>query len=101
VRIRWKEPAGRPGASTKATETAFPMVGGAAKTFATAPADLRFAFAVAAFADILRNGVDAEHWSLAELRDIARGSTYGYAERVELVSLMTKAIALKERVAKQ
>jgi Ca-activated chloride channel homolog len=97
VRIRWKVPGSKPG--TKASETAFPMIGGPAKAFASAPADLRFAFAVAAFADVLRNGVDAEHWALADLRDIAKGATYGLDDRTELVALMNKAIALKERVA--
>ena len=41
------------------------MVGGPAPSFANASSDFRFAFAVAAFADVLRGGADAEHWSLA------------------------------------
>ena len=52
VRIRHK--AAR--RATKATEAAFPMVGGPAASFAKASADFRFAFAVAAFADVLRGG---------------------------------------------
>jgi Ca-activated chloride channel family protein len=51
VRIRHKAPS-----SDRATEAGFPMVGGPAVSFANAPADFRFAFAVAAFADHLRGG---------------------------------------------
>ena len=51
LRIRHKEPRGE-----KATEAAFPMIGGVAASFANASMDLRFAFAVAAFADVLRGG---------------------------------------------
>ncbi|MGN6109243.1 MAG: vWA domain-containing protein [Kofleriaceae bacterium] len=96
VRIRHKEPRGE-----KATEAAFPMVGGPAASFASAAADLRFAFAVAAFADVLRGGEDAEHWSLADLREIARGAAGDSEERRELVSLIERARALKDRTARR
>jgi Ca-activated chloride channel family protein len=96
VRIRHKQPRGE-----KATEAAFPMVGGAAASFANAPADLRFAFAVAAFADVLRNGQDAEHWSLAQIRDMAKAAAGDDADRKELVGLIEKAITLKRRTAQR
>ncbi|HET7501695.1 MAG TPA: VWA domain-containing protein [Kofleriaceae bacterium] len=90
VRIRHKQPRGE-----KATEAAFPMIGGPAATFAAAPADLRFAFAVAAFADVLRNGQDAEHWSLAQIRDLARAAAGNDPDRKELVGLIERASALR------
>ena len=90
VRIRHKQPRGE-----KATEAAFPMVGGAAASFANAPADLRFAFAVAAFADVLRNGQDAEHWSLPQIRDLAKLAAGDDADRKELVGLIDRAIKLR------
>ncbi|MGH2901354.1 MAG: YfbK domain-containing protein, partial [Solirubrobacteraceae bacterium] len=83
VRIRHKQPRGE-----KATEAAFPMVGGPAASFANAPVDFRFAFAVAAFADVLRHGQDAEHWSLAQIRDYARAAAGDDADRRELVGLI-------------
>jgi len=90
VRIRHKQPRGE-----KATEAAFPMIGGPAATFAAATADFRFAFAVAAFADVLRNGQDAEHWSLAQIRDLARAGAGDDADRRELVGLIERAIRLR------
>jgi Ca-activated chloride channel family protein len=90
VRIRHKQPRGE-----KATEAAFPMSGGAAASFANAPADLRFAFAVAAFADVLRNGQDAEHWSLAQIRDLAKAAAGDDADRKQLVGLIDRAIRLR------
>jgi Ca-activated chloride channel family protein len=90
VRIRHKQPRG-----TQATERAFPMISGAVASFANAPADLRFAFAVAAFADILRNGQDAEHWSLAKVRDLASAAAGDDDDRKELVALINRAIALR------
>jgi Ca-activated chloride channel family protein len=94
VRIRHKAPN-----SDQATEAAFPMVGGPAASFASAPADLRFAFAAAAFADSLRGGEDAEHWSLAQIRDVARSAVGAREDRGELVQLIEKAIALRNRSA--
>jgi Ca-activated chloride channel family protein len=92
VRIRHKLPRGQ-----KAIETAFPMQGGAAPAFAQAPADLRFAFAVAAFADVLRNTQDAEHWSLAQIRELAHAAAGNDADRKELVGLIDRAIDLRAR----
>ncbi|HWO24769.1 MAG TPA: von Willebrand factor type A domain-containing protein [Kofleriaceae bacterium] len=94
VRIRHKAPS-----SDKATEAAFPMIGGPAAAFGGASADFRFAFAVAAFADTLRGGEDAEHWSLAQIRDVAKAAAGGREDRGELVKLVEKAIALRGRHA--
>ena len=96
VRIRHKQPRGE-----KATEAAFPMVGGVAASFANAPADLRFAFAVAAFADVLRGNPDADHWSLKDIRDLARAASGDDPDRKELVGLIEKAIVLKGRAAQR
>jgi Ca-activated chloride channel family protein len=93
VRIRHKLPRGE-----KATEAAFPMIGGAAASFANAPVDFRFAFAVAAFADVLRHGQDAEHWSLAQIRDYARAAAGDDADRRELVGLIERAMSLQSRL---
>jgi len=90
IRIRHKQPRGE-----KATEAAFPMIGGAAAAFASASPDFRFAFAVAAFADVLRNGQDAEHWSLAQIRDLAKAAAGDDADRKELVGLIDQAIRLR------
>jgi Ca-activated chloride channel family protein len=94
VRIRHKQPEG-----ATATEAAFPMVGGPAASFANSSADFRFAFAVAAFADVLRGGQDAEHWNLTTIRDIAKNAAGESEERKELVSLIDKAIQIKGRTA--
>ena len=75
------------------------MVGGPAASFANSSVDFRFAFAVAAFADVLRGGQDAEHWSLATIRDLAKNAAGESQERKELVSLIDKAIAIKGRTA--
>jgi Ca-activated chloride channel family protein len=94
IRIRHKAPAG-----ATATEAAFPMAGGPAPSFAQASQDFRFAFAVAAFADVMRNGQDAEHWSLAAIRDIAKGAAGANDDRKQLVALIERAIQLKGRTA--
>jgi Ca-activated chloride channel family protein len=94
IRIRHKEPTG-----STATETGFPMVGGPAASFANSSADFRFAFAVAAFADILRGTQDAEHWSLSQVRDIAKLAAGDSAERKELVGLIATAMRIKDRSA--
>jgi Ca-activated chloride channel family protein len=94
VRIRYKEPTGE-----KATEAGFPMVGGPAPTFALASPDLQFAFAVAAFADVLRGGQDTEHWSLATIHDLANTAAGTDPDRRELVGLIEKAMQLTGRTA--
>ena len=96
VRIRHKAPM-----SETATEAAFPMVGAPAATFAQASADFRFAFATAAFADVLRHSTDAEHWSLAQIRDLAKGAIGQDAERRELVTLIETTMRLTGRTAQR
>ena len=91
VRVRAKEPKG-----TKATEHAFPFAAAAiAPSFASGSADLRFAFAVAAFADVLRGAEDAEHWDLAQIQKIAAEAAGTDADRKELVSLVQRARDLR------
>ncbi|CAN5921669.1 VWA domain-containing protein [soil metagenome] len=94
VRIRHKAPNGE-----KAVEAAYPMVGAPAASFANSSADFRFSFATAAFADVLRGGQDAEHWSLADIRDMAKGAAGDAADRRELVSLIEKTMTLTGRTA--
>jgi Ca-activated chloride channel family protein len=96
VRIRYKAPTGE-----KATEAGFPMVGGPAGAFATASEDFRFAFAVAAFADVLRGGQDAEHWSLASIHDMAKNAAGNDKDRLELVGLIEKAMRISGRTAQR
>ncbi|MEJ7599743.1 MAG: von Willebrand factor type A domain-containing protein [Kofleriaceae bacterium] len=96
VRTRHKTPDG-----DKAIEAAFPMVGGPAGSFAAAAQDLKFAFAVAAFADTLRGGADAEHWSLTSVRDIAKQAAGDSEDRRELVTLIDKAITIKGQSARR
>jgi Ca-activated chloride channel homolog len=84
-------------ASEPAVEQAFPMpVSALAASFAEASADFRFAFAVSAFADILRKSEDAEHWNLTEVRELAMaaGGGDGSEERRELVALIDRARSL-------
>jgi Ca-activated chloride channel family protein len=94
IRIRHKEPTG-----STATEAAFPMVGGPAASFANSSSDFRFAFAVAAFADVLRGTQDAEHWSLSSIRDMAKLAAGDSADRKELVGLIESAMRIKDRAA--
>ncbi len=89
--VRHKAPKG-----TKAEEAVFAFdPASLAPSFAAAPADLRFAFAVSAFADVLRGAEDAEHWSLAEISKLAAAAAGDDADRKELVTLVEKARALK------
>lgn len=91
VRARYEAPEPER-ASEPAIEKAYPMPASAlAASFESASADFRFAFAVAAFADILRRSQDAEHWSLAQVKDLARAAMGGDADRKELVGLIEKA----------
>lgn len=91
VRVRHKSPKG-----TRAEEAAFAFAPASlAPSFAAASADLRFAFATAAFADVLRGAEDAEHWSLAEIGTLAAAAAGDDADRKELVSLVERARALR------
>jgi len=62
-------------------------MGGPAAPIDTATPDLRFAFAVAAFADVLRDNPDAKDWSLSTIEELARSAATD-KDRVELVSLI-------------
>ncbi|MFP2956420.1 vWA domain-containing protein [Myxococcus sp. 1LA] len=91
VRTRAKAPNG-----TEASERAFPFERTKLRdTLAQASPDFRFAVAVAATADVLRNSPAAEGWSLATAEKLAEGATEGDADRKEFVRLVTQARALK------
>ncbi|HEU0036755.1 MAG TPA: VWA domain-containing protein [Kofleriaceae bacterium] len=94
VRTRHKEPRGE-----RATERAFQMAKPATGAFADASEDLRFAFAVAAFADVLRGGTDAKTWSLSKIHELARAAAGNDPERQAFVQLVAKAIALSPRTS--
>jgi Ca-activated chloride channel family protein len=87
VRIRHKQPE-----ADTATESVFPMASASAASFADASQDLRFAFAVAAFADVLRGGAT---WSLDDIRAQAAASSGDDKDRSELVTLIDRARGLK------
>ena len=90
LRIRHKAPDG-----DVATEAAFEMAAPPAAAFEAASPDLRFAFAVAAFADVLRGG---STWSLDDIRGIA-AATAGDKDRTELVELIDRARTLRGKTA--
>ncbi len=87
VHIRHKQPDAK-----MATESAFVMAEAPAASFASASADLRFAFAVAAFADVLRGGNDT---SLDDTRAHAVAASGDDKDRVELVGLIDRARSLR------
>jgi Ca-activated chloride channel homolog len=96
VRVRHKEPRGE-----TATEAAFPLAASSiAPAFAQATTDMRFAFAVAAFADVMRGGEDAKKWDLKTVRSIAQAAAGTSEDRKELVSLIDRAIAIRGRTAR-
>jgi len=90
VRIRHKAPDGE-----VATEATFAMAGAPAPSFEAAPPDLRFASAVAAFADVLRGAEDAQKWSLDMIAQAARAAAGQERDRLELVGLIEKAARLR------
>ncbi|WP_163781022.1 vWA domain-containing protein [Myxococcus vastator] len=91
VRVRAKAPNG-----TEASEREFPFERAKLRdTLAQASPDFRFAVAVAATADVLRDSPAAEGWSLATAEKLAAGATEGDADRKEFVRLVTQARALK------
>ncbi len=94
VRARYKAPEAER-ASQPATEVTYPMPAAAlATSFGAASADFRFAFSVAAFADLLRKSEDSEHWTLAAVRELAAASADYSEERRELLGLIDRARAL-------
>ena len=92
VRVRHKTTKG-----IQATEAVFPVAATPSATFADASADLRFAFAVAAFGDVLRGAKQADGYKLSTIRTIAASAAGSDKERGELVQLVDKAIALQKR----
>lgn len=90
VRIRHKAPDGE-----VATESTFAMTGAPAASFEGAPLDLRFAYSVAAFADVLRGAEDAQTWSLDLIASTARATANQHPDRLELVGLIEKAAKLR------
>ncbi|HEY5920456.1 MAG TPA: YfbK domain-containing protein, partial [Kofleriaceae bacterium] len=87
VRIRHKQPE-----ANAATESTFPMASGPATSLASASRELRFAFAVAAFADVLRGGAE---WSLDDIRAHAAAAAGTDKDRAELLALIDRARALR------
>ncbi len=90
VRIRHKAPDG-----DVATENTYAMTGAPAADFDTASVDLRFAYSVAAFADVLRGAEDAQSWSLDRIASTARATAGTDKDRLELVGLIEKAARLR------
>jgi Ca-activated chloride channel homolog len=90
VRIRAKTPTG-----TEAAEQAFPFESKMMRpSLDAASADFRFALAVAATADVLRDSPSAKEWSLATVQKLAEGATEGQSDRVEFTRLVTQARGL-------
>jgi Ca-activated chloride channel family protein len=87
VHIRHKQPE-----ANEATEATFAMAAPPAKSLAAAPVDLRFAFAVAAFADVMRGGAK---WSLDDIRAHAAAAAGTDKDRAELLTMIDKARALR------
>ncbi|WP_437877071.1 vWA domain-containing protein [Sorangium sp. So ce513] len=91
ARLRHKAPLG----SDKAEETVFRMAPGAiAPTFDAAPADLRFAAAVAGFSEILRHSPHARSWRLSDVEKIARGAASSKGDQQEFIGIVRRASAL-------
>ena len=97
VRVRHKKPEGKDASEAAFTFTRGQLAGG----FDGASDDFRFAFAVAAFAEVLRGSEDAEHWSLAEIRALAAAAAGADPDRKELVALIDTAIGLSTGAAKK
>lgn len=83
VHLRYKGATGG-----QATEQAYPM---ATQSVSAAPASLRFATAVASFADVLRKSPYAGSFQLTDIARIANASTEDRQERKEFVQLVGKA----------
>ncbi len=60
-------------------------------SFATAPANFRFAAAVAGFAEILRKSPQAKRWSFDTVEQVARTASWGQREQAELLRLVAQA----------
>ncbi len=98
VRLRHKQPTG----SNKATEMAVKLQPHqVSASFAAAPKNLRFATAVAGFAEILRRSPHARSWSLDRVERIATQASWGQAEQREFIDLVNRSKRLlpKQRQA--
>ncbi|MET0405317.1 MAG: von Willebrand factor type A domain-containing protein [Cystobacter sp.] len=96
VRIRAKTPTG-----TEATEQAFPFEPKMMRpTLDAASADFRFALAVAATADVLRDSPSAKGWNLATVQKLADGALEGQSDRAEFARLLTQARGLRSASAR-
>ena len=80
----------------QATEAAYSVTAAPAPTFASATQDLRFAFAVAAFGDVMRGAREAENWNLPAIRALAAGAAGADQERGAFVQLVDRAIELRK-----
>ncbi len=97
ARVRAKAPRGE-----VATERQFALTPeNVASRFEDARADLRFATAVMATAEVLRQSPHARGFDLAQVSAMARDAAAGRAERVELQELIERAQSLLGRVARQ
>jgi Ca-activated chloride channel family protein len=97
LRIRYKLPG-----ETKSGVTARPIHANARTGFAEAPADARFAIAVAGFAQILRGGGTVENFTYEDVLEIANGARgddpFGY--RAEFTQLVRAAAGLAKVAAR-
>jgi len=74
VRVRWKEPAVNPNASSRANEREFPIEPTVlAASFEASSLDLQRAVMAAGLAEHLRHAPGRETWALATLRNLAQG----------------------------
>ncbi len=88
VRLRHKKPLG----SNTATEQVFKLQSATMYSgFAAAPANFRFAAAVAGFAEILRKSPHAKSWSFDTVAQVARKASWGQNEQAELLRLVAHA----------
>lgn len=97
VRVRYKSPrTAMHGGSERATEEAYAMPPSRiASAFRSAPESLRFATAVAGFAEVLRQSPLAREWSLSDVARIGEEASAGRPERRELVALVQSAARLR------
>jgi Ca-activated chloride channel family protein len=65
-----------------------------AASFDAAPANFRFAAAVAGFAEILRQSPHARNSSLSEIERIARASAADRGDQQELLDIVKRASAI-------
>lgn len=98
VRLRAKQPRG-----TKAVESVHHFdMSKAYASFDSAPEDFRFASAVMASAEILRDSEHAAHWSIDKAITIAQGASKAHTdEREEFITLMKRVQGIQAKVARR